>query len=82
MIYAPNPSSGLDEPFSVVHNVCRGQFFINFGRLRVDLVDHGRSSWQSIFAWTNRAQLDVDSIGTTRVRRIHSTLSRLFEQCR
>ncbi len=70
------PSSERDEQFSGVHLVCHGQFVIDLCDEFSKSVDDARSSWQSMAARTNRARLDVISIGTTAVSKINSTLSR------
>lgn len=74
------PSSERDEQFAGVQSVCHGQFVIDLtGKFR-KLVDDARSSWQSMPVRTNRARLDVASIGTTAMSEIDSTLSRRHEQ--
>lgn len=76
-------SSGRDEPFATVQSVCRGQSVTQEAWADLEFVDYARSSWQNIDrdAETNRAQLDVNSIGTTSSE-VRSTLSRRFEQRR
>ncbi len=84
MIYAAGTNrAGAMNRLPGYSKFARGRFVITDASKSVDPVDGARSSWQSnIDVRTNRARLDVISIGTTAVSKTNSTLPHCREQSR